>query len=133
MRDDVARLLQNTEDACRIVQQFLSCRGESKDLLALNRTIQLWTAIQKRIELEKEMERREQDGVCSGDWFSVDTLLSRIIDVHDLSTRITLALEDMELQTLSSTDEFSEGDFQGSEQKSSTTTYGIYKKTIRPE
>lgn len=78
------------------------------------------------------MERREQNGVCDEDWFSVDTLLSKIISVHDLSTRITLALEDVEFQT-PSTDELIESDFAGGEQKFPGTAYGIYKKTIRPE
>lgn len=78
------------------------------------------------------MERRERDGVCDEDWFSVDTLLSKIISIHDLSMRITLALEDVEFQT-SSPDEFIEGDFPGGEQKSSSTAYGTYKRTIRPE
>lgn len=123
------RLLHDSEDACRIVQRFLSCRGEPKDLLAINRTIQVWTGIRNRIELEKTMERPERDSVRGEDWSSVDTLLSKITSLHDLSTRITLALEGVEAPLL---DEFAEGDSPEGDQKSSSTAYGIYKRTIRP-
>lgn len=126
------RLLQDSEDACRIIQRFLACRGEPKDLLAINRTIQVWTSIRNKIELEKTMERPEQDSVRGEEWFSVDTLLSKITSLHDLSTRITMALEDVEFQ-VPSPDEFVEGDSPEGEQKSSSTAYGVYKRTIRPE
>lgn len=132
LRDDIVRSLQDSEDACRIVQRFLSCKGEPKDLLAINRTIQVWTVIQNRIELEKTMECRERDSVREEDWSSVDTLVSKITSLHDLSTRITLALEDVEFQP-SSLDELVEGDSPESDQKSSSTAYGIHKRTIRPE
>lgn len=132
LRDDIVRLLQDSEDACRIVQRFLACRGEPKDLLAINRTIQVWTSIRNRIELEKTMERPEQDSVRGEDWFSVDTLLSKITSLHNISTRITMALENVEFQFPSS-DEFVEGDSPEGEQKPSTTAYEIYKGTIRPE
>jgi DNA mismatch repair ATPase MutS len=132
LRDDIVRSLQDSDDAYRIVQRFLSCKGEPKDLLAINRTIQVWTTIQSRIELEKTMERRERDSVRGEDWSSVDTLVSKILSLRDLSTRITLALEDVEFQP-SSLDEFVEGDTPESDQKSSGTAYGIHKRTIRPE
>ncbi|KAH0838474.1 muts domain V-domain-containing protein [Lanmaoa asiatica] len=130
-RDDVVRLLQDSEDVCRIVQRFLSCKGEPKDLLAINRTIQVWTSIRKRIELEKAMERPKRDGVRGEDWSSVNTLLSKITSLHDLSTRITLALEGVEFQA--SSDEFAEGESAEGGQKSLSTAYGLYKRTIRPE
>ena len=132
LRDDIVRSLQDSEDACRIVQRFLSCKGEPKDLLSINRTIQVWTTIQERIELEKAMEHRERDSVRGEDWYSVDTLLSKITSLHDLSTRITLALEDVEFQA-SLPDEFVESDPPDSEQKSPSTGYGIHKRIIRPE
>ncbi|KAF8446138.1 muts domain V-domain-containing protein [Boletus edulis BED1] len=131
LRDDIIRSLQDSEDACRIVQRFLSCKGEPKDLLAINRTIQVWTTIRNRVELEKAMERRERDSFRGDDWSSVNTLLSKIISLHDLSTRITLALEDVEPQA-SLPDEFLGADSPESEQKSSSV-YGTYKRIIRPE
>lgn len=78
------------------------------------------------------MERRERDGIDGEDWFSVDTLLSKFVSVHDLSICITAALEDIELQT-SSPDEFVEGGFPAGEQKSPSTVYGTYRRIIRPE
>lgn len=132
LRDDTIRSLQDSADACRIVQRFLSCKGEPKDLTAINRTIQVWTTIQNRIQFEKAMEHREQDSVRGEDWSSVDTLLSKITNLHDLSTRITLALEDVEFQA-SLPDEFAEGDSPESGQKFSSAAYGISKRTIRPE
>lgn len=119
-------LLKDSEDTCRIVQRFLSCRGEPKDLLAINRTIQVWSSIQNKIKLEKTMEVRGED------WSSINSLLSKITSLHDLSTRITLALGDIELRA-SPPDEFVEGDSLEGEQKSSSTVYGIYKRIIRPE
>lgn len=132
LRDDIVRSLQDSEDAFRIIQRFLSRKGEPKDLLAINRTIQVWAAIQSRIELEKTMEHQERDKVRGEDWSSVEALLSKITSLRDLSTHITLALEDVELQ-LPSPDEFVEGDSSESEQKPSSIAYGIYKRTIRPE
>ena len=78
------------------------------------------------------MECRERDSVREEDWSSVDTLVSKITSLHDLSTRITLALEDVEFQP-SSLDELVESDSPESDQKSSSTAYGIHKRTIRPE
>ncbi|KAG9314542.1 muts domain V-domain-containing protein [Chiua virens] len=130
--DDVVRLLQDSEDAHRIVQRFVSCRGEPKDLIAINRTIHAWTNIQSRIEHEKVMERLEQNDVRCEDWPSVDALLSRITNLHDLSARISLALENVEFPA-SSPDEPDEEESPQVEQKPSSTLHGIYKKTIRPE
>lgn len=132
MRDDIARLLRDSEDACRIVQRFLSCKGEPNDLLAINRTIHTWTAIRNRIELEKAMEHQEQDGTRGEDWTAICTLLSKMTGLRDISARITLALEDIEFPA-SLDDEFTEGDSSQGEQRSSSTAYGVYKWTIRPE
>ncbi|KAF9229518.1 hypothetical protein BS17DRAFT_825381 [Gyrodon lividus] len=133
LRDDIVRLLQDSEDASRIVQRFLLGRGEPKDILAINRTIQVRTSIQERIELERKMENSKRGSIRDDDWSSIDALMSRIANLHDLSARIALALQDVELAE-PSPDESAEGDtFVDEEKAASTSTYGTYRGTIRPE
>ncbi|KAF9243930.1 muts domain V-domain-containing protein [Melanogaster broomeanus] len=97
LRDDIVRFLGDSDDASRIVQRFLLGRGEPKDLLAINRTIQVWTSIQERIELERKMEGSERGNTRDEDWSSIDALMSRITNLRHLSSRIALALQDVEL------------------------------------
>jgi DNA mismatch repair ATPase MutS len=133
LREDIVRFLKDSEDASRIVQRFLLGRGEPKDLLAINQTIQVWTSIQKRMQLERKMWRSEQGSIRDDNWSSIDALMTRITDLHELSARITLALQDVEL-TEPSPNESADGDtFVDEEKAAPTSTYGTYRRTIRPE
>lgn len=92
-RADLRRALGNSEDASRIVQKFLLGRGDSSDLLSINTTIRVWSAIKKHIDDERYMESKERSDFNDGEWTSLDALMSRMTDLRDLSSRIGMALE----------------------------------------
>jgi DNA mismatch repair ATPase MutS len=91
---DIAGALTDIEDIGRIVQRFIMGRGEPSDLLAVNRTIRTWSTVINRFKEERAMEAVERNRLHEADWTSIDTLISRMTDLQDLSTRITLALDD---------------------------------------
>ncbi|KAH7915333.1 muts domain V-domain-containing protein [Hygrophoropsis aurantiaca] len=93
LRDDLVQYLKEVEDASRIVQKFLLGRGDPGDMLAINKTILLWTSIRERIELERKMESIERGAIRNDDWISADTLLSRLVDLQALSHRISMAVQ----------------------------------------
>lgn len=82
------------EDTGRITQKFLLGRGDTNDLLAVKKTIQTWTDIIRRIEDERRLEAGERENFNSADWKSMDTLISRMAGLYDLSKRIGSAIED---------------------------------------
>lgn len=88
--------MDEVEDTTRIVQRFLLGRGDPGDLVSISKTINVWSAIRKRLELEKQMESSERGFLLSEDWSSVDTLLCRMADLQDLESRIKLALRSIE-------------------------------------
>jgi DNA mismatch repair ATPase MutS len=93
---DVRQFLDEVEDTTRIVQRFLLGRGDPGDLVSISKTINVWSAIHKRLELEKQMESSERGFLLSEDWSSVDALLCRMVDLQDLESRINLALRNVE-------------------------------------
>ncbi|KAG1757360.1 muts domain V-domain-containing protein [Suillus lakei] len=97
---DVRPFLDEVEDTTRIVQRFLLGRGDPGDLVSISKTINVWSAIRKRLELEKQMESSERGFLLSEDWSSVDALLCRMADLQDLESRINLALHNIETDEL---------------------------------
>lgn len=95
-RADLTEVLAQTEDAGRIVQKFLLGRGQSNDLLAINSAIRTWIGLKHRIDEEKRMESLERRDVGHDEWSSLDALMSRMVDLRDLSRRIDLSLEKSE-------------------------------------
>jgi DNA mismatch repair ATPase MutS len=93
---DVRQFLDEVEDTTRIVQRFLLGRGDPGDLVSVSKTINVWSAIHKRLELEKQMENSERGFLLSEDWSSVDALLCRMEDLQDLESRINLAVRNIE-------------------------------------
>jgi DNA mismatch repair ATPase MutS len=91
-RADLCEQLTHAEDATRIVQKFLSGRGGASDLAAVSGTIGVWTAIARRIALERAMEAQERGGVDGEAWASLDALVARMSDLGELSARIANAL-----------------------------------------
>jgi hypothetical protein len=91
---DIAGALADIEDIGRIVQRFIMGRGDPSDLLAVNRTIRTWSAIIDRFKEERAMEVVERNRLHESDWTNIDTLISRMTDLQDLSTRITMALDE---------------------------------------
>jgi hypothetical protein len=69
-------------------------RGDTNDLLAVKRTALLWTKIMRCIEEERQLETAERTDFNPADWENIDVLMSRMIVLDDLWTKITSALED---------------------------------------
>ncbi|KAG1826176.1 muts domain V-domain-containing protein [Suillus subaureus] len=106
---DVRQFLDEVEDTTRIVQRFLLGRGDPGDLVSISKTINVWSAIRKRFELEKQMESSERGFLLSEDWSSVDALLCRMADLQDLENRINLALRNIETTDESRDDQDANG------------------------
>ncbi|EAU92915.2 MutS2 protein [Coprinopsis cinerea okayama7 len=85
---DLRESLKNVGDVGRIVQRFLLRKGSIDDLVTVMKTIQLWTTITSRLQLERLLEGRG----ALGDWSSMDPMLGRISDLSSLSRRIQDAL-----------------------------------------
>ncbi len=92
LRSDLVRSLSDVEDATRIVQKFLVGRGDASDLSAVCSTIDVWSSIKKRIEMERKMEEEENGHIVEGDWASIDALMSRLNSLGDLATTIKAAV-----------------------------------------
>ncbi|KAJ3775091.1 muts domain V-domain-containing protein [Lentinula raphanica] len=93
LRADLLALLVKAEDAGRIVQKFLVGKGDPSDMLALTTTVNVWSEIQRRIAHEREMECLEQPSFDTSEWMSLDTLMSRMVNLGALAKRISLAIE----------------------------------------
>ncbi|KAG2077084.1 hypothetical protein BDR04DRAFT_1125514 [Suillus decipiens] len=106
---DVGQFLDEVEDTTRIVQRFLLGRGDPGDLVSISKTINVWSAIRKRLELEKQMESSERGFLLSEDWLSIDTLVCRMADLQDLESRINLALRNTEITDESKDDQDADG------------------------
>jgi len=133
LRNDVVQMLKECDDATRIVQKFLLSKGEPRDLLSINRTIEVWIAIQERLELERKMEKSERGNLICSEWQGIDALVSGIADLQNLSCRIALALHDIEVPDVA-VEAPGEDDIPQEEKETQTVAYnGIYKWTVRPE
>jgi DNA mismatch repair ATPase MutS len=136
---DIAGALADVEDIGRIVQKFTMGRGDPGDLLAVNRTIRIWSTVIKRFKEERTMEAAERARLHEADWTSLDALMSRMIDLQDLFKRITMALDDEYPSSLTSTSE----DLQVNDDKldnalpinvdNTLWRYGTGKWMIKPE
>lgn len=92
------------EDASRITQKFLLGRGDISDLSSLHATITAWTAVRRRMELERTMEQQERGTIQVEDWSSVTALMARLNDMQALAKRIGLAVH-LNSTTASTSDE----------------------------
>lgn len=80
------------EDATRILQKFLLGRGDSADLIAISTTVEVWSSVQRRLELEKDMELCERGNSVQNEWASLEIVLSRLHSLNALVTRIKAAI-----------------------------------------
>lgn len=121
---DLAQVLANVDDTGRIVQRFLLGRGDTSDLLALNTTIAMWSAIRRRIDEERHQETVERDDYSADEWISLNALMSRLKDFNQLADRISIALE-----TVQPSNEAPEPvqDFEESEGSQGIVTKSIWK------
>jgi DNA mismatch repair ATPase MutS len=92
IRDDITKSLSNVEDATRILQKFLLGRGDAGDLSAINQTIAIWSSIQKRIDLERFMEIQERGKINQEEWTSLESLMTRMNNLTNLSQRISASI-----------------------------------------
>lgn len=92
VRDDIRQLLSGAEDATRVLQRFLFCRGLPSDFSSLNSSIITWISINKRLTLEREQELKERGQLNIDEWTCIDTLLGRMKNLAELSVRITASL-----------------------------------------
>ncbi|CAL1696168.1 unnamed protein product [Somion occarium] len=121
LRADLVQYLNDIEDAARIVQKFLLGRGDASDLLAICNTINIWTSIQNRIRLEREMEQR-RGAPLENDWASLDALLTRVSDLGDLARTIDRALARRDQDTRSPVTDEGAADSSGIDGFDSTLT-----------
>ena len=91
LRADLVQQLGNVEDTTRIIQKFLSGRGDASDLLAVCSTIGVWASITSRIQIEKEAELQRRE-VLGDDWTSLNMLLTGMCDLRSLADSINRAL-----------------------------------------
>jgi DNA mismatch repair ATPase MutS len=91
--EDLRAALAKTEDATRIAQKLLLGRGHLADLSAINSTISVWASIQRRVEVEKDMETKERGYLDLEEWSSIDALISRMSDLQELSAKIGNAVQ----------------------------------------
>ncbi|EPQ60899.1 hypothetical protein GLOTRDRAFT_30591, partial [Gloeophyllum trabeum ATCC 11539] len=92
LREDLTMTLNGLEDTTRLVQKFLSGRGDAHDLSSISSTISTWTSITNRLDLEKQMEEAEHASISIEGWTSVDLLVSRLHNLQHLADRINGAL-----------------------------------------
>ncbi|KAG1885681.1 muts domain V-domain-containing protein [Suillus subluteus] len=133
---DVRQFLDEVEDTTRIVQRFLLGRGDPGDLVSISKTINIWSAIRKRLELEKQMESSERGFLLSEDWSSVDALLCRMADLQGLESRINLALRNIETTDESKDDQDADGSLPADAEESSKIGFKFdipFRCFIRPE
>ncbi|KAF7971823.1 hypothetical protein HWV62_19825 [Athelia sp. TMB] len=93
LREDIAQILCNMEDSSRIVQKFLLGRGDLSDLSSLHTAITVGTLIQQRIDLERKMEQQEREYIQEDEWSSMNILMSRLNDMHQIADRIERAVQ----------------------------------------
>ncbi|KAG1715645.1 hypothetical protein ID866_1527 [Astraeus odoratus] len=133
LRDDLAEMLKECEDTSRIVQRFLLQKGEPRDLLSIRRTVEVWVSIQMRLDLERSMEKSEQETLVADEWDNIDALMSSIADLQGLSRRIALALQDTD-SAEPSVDAPGGDDISQEERTMQVVTCsGPYKWAVRPE
>ena len=137
---DLVGALTDVEDVGRIVQRFTLGRGDPNDLLAVNKTIHTWSIILNRFHEERRLEAAERSGLDEASWASLDALMARMTDPHELSKRISMALEDecvagSEASTSNNLESSNEDKFDNvspGDGDSILWRYGSVKWTIKP-
>lgn len=129
-------MLPRLEDATRIVQKFSLGRGDASDLLGIKNTTAAWSSLRQRIERERLVEIRERTDFRDEEWTSLDSLLSRMVNLDALYTRIDSALQKSEGETDGSEgpeDEDSTAETSNADAFSRSWRYNVSKWTIKAE
>lgn len=93
-RADLVRALEDVEDIGRLSQKLLLGRGDINDLIAMGKTMHVWSNIKSRIKQEKKLEMSERSDFKDEDWNSIDALMSRMSSLDNLANKILNAIED---------------------------------------
>ncbi|KAJ7597248.1 muts domain V-domain-containing protein [Mycena floridula] len=99
-RADIVEVLAKAEDASRAVQKFLLSRGDSGDLSTISTSIAMWSSLKLLVEHERRMELEERGELNTSEWASLDTLMSRMVELQELAKRIEMALWSADLDPL---------------------------------
>lgn len=89
---DLVQLLSDIDDTGRLTQKFLAGRGDPSDLIAVSRTIRIWSKISAMLAAEKFQEARERQDHNPRDWTDLDVLMSRMHGLSELTNTIDSAL-----------------------------------------
>ena len=134
LREDLAAYLSDVEDVSRIVQRFILGRGEPSDLASIHSSISIWGMVKARLQMEQRRELQENDEDVQCDWASVNTLLSKMTDLSQLSGRIASALPLSDDQARAvNTDAQDLAVESPDASRSGVWRWGSNKWTIRPE
>lgn len=111
LRADMIVLLKESRDVSRIVQRFMTMKGDAEDLIAIRDAISAWSRIQERIIQEAEhTPSTSSDAVLSKDWGVLETLISRMKGMRRLADRIAEAIDEDALRILRATNPATGGD-----------------------
>jgi len=134
LRADLIVILRKIEDAARIVQRFLAGRGAPDDLRSIGAAIAHWEAFRLRLDLERKMEAVEQGSLS--EWEHMDSLLSKMTPLKDLSEKISGAVSSYEDLETTERDEDAEGQLLDplmASTISKTAVLGSFRWHIKPE
>jgi len=90
---DVVNVLKDADDLGRLCQKFLLGRADFSDLVGIRAAINLWDRLGAMIELEKEMEIRD-NRFRAEDWNAIDAMYLRTTNLKHLSEKISSAVTD---------------------------------------
>ena len=133
LREDLAAYLSDVEDVSRIVQRFILGRGEPSDLASIHSSISIWGKLKARLQMEQRRELRENGEDVQCDWASVNTLLSKMTDLSQLSGRIASALHLGDDQARAANTDAEDSVESPDASRSGVWRWGSNKWTIRPE
>lgn len=101
LRADMLVLLKKSRDVSRIVQRFMTMKGDAEDLIAIRDAINVWSKIQERIIQESEHHpSTSTDKGIDADWNVLETLISRLKGMKHLAQRIADAIDEDALRNI---------------------------------
>lgn len=90
---DMREILNEIDDVGRLCQRFLLGRGDFGDLISIRSTIRFWKSLKRVCKQEKNTERIEHSvNMRADEWSSIESLLLRLVDLDDLSEKISKAV-----------------------------------------
>ncbi|KAF8323437.1 hypothetical protein DL93DRAFT_2162590 [Clavulina sp. PMI_390] len=100
LRADLIVLLKESQDVSRIVQRFMTLKGDAEDLMSIRDAITVWTRIQERIMQEAQQTPSSSNPPANEDWKVLETLVGRLKGMRALAQRIDDAIDEDALRRL---------------------------------